>query len=182
MAHKSLKSNKPAPRTIAPSQLKKMVRIEHISAQVIPCTARQSFVACGMSVEAGEKYFLVQSDRFPGYAYIVRWNETSAQYDCSCGNPRCTAHTKHVSTYVHMHPATPAKKEVLPCSVEWYAARREEEKAKEAARIAEKALVAQIQSEFASVVVDTIAASINAQFGKSVVRRGIFLLSQKEAA
>jgi hypothetical protein len=106
MAHKSLKSNNPAPRTIAPSQLKKMVRIEHISSSVIPCTARQSFVACGMSVVAGEKYFLVQSDRYQGYAYIVRWNEAFAQYDCSCGNPRCSAHTKHVSAYVHAHPVT----------------------------------------------------------------------------
>ena len=188
----SVRSLKVSPRTIAPSQLKKMVKIEYISAQVIPCTARQSFVACGMSVEAGEKYFLVQASRFPGYAYIVTWNEASAQYDCSCGNPRCTAHTAPVSVYVHAHapidkPATeevarPAA-EVAPVEKEtpreqYARERREYEEMKR-----QQAEQEELQRAFATVYVDSVVAQINARMSKPMLRRGILLLpAYKEVA
>jgi hypothetical protein len=84
------------PRSIAPSQLRKMVKISSITSQVIPCTARVDMVAAGMNVVAGEKFFLVQSDRFPGYAYVVTFNNATAKYVCSCGNPVCTAHVNPV--------------------------------------------------------------------------------------
>ena len=183
MSHKSLKSSNPAPRTIAPSQLRKMVRVEHISAQVIPRTARQDFTACGMSVKAGEKYFLVAASRFPGYAYIVTWNESGID-GCACGKPGNCDHRIAAAQYTRTHVKAvkvPARKDI-PGTVEWYADQSNQYEAAREAKRAEKALVAEIKSEFASVVVDSIAASINAQFGKSVVRRGIFLLSQKEAA
>ncbi len=182
MSHKSLKSNNPAPRTIPPSQLKKMYPVQHISL-VVCYTARQDIECAGMKIATGEKFLLVQASRFPGFAYVVRWNVDGIG-ECSCGRPGGCDHRMHAAEYTRNRVkavATPEKKNVRG-TAEWYVDQHKQyEDARQAVR-AEKALVAEIRSEFASVVVDEIAAKINAQFSGTVVRRGIFLLAQKEVA
>jgi len=182
MSHKSLKSINPAPRSIAPSQLKKMYPVQHISL-VVCYTARQDIECAGMKIATGEKFLLVQASRFPGYAYVVRWSVDGIG-ECSCGRPGGCDHRTHAAEYTRNRVktvVTPEKKDIRG-TVEWYADQSAKYEAARQAVRDEEALVAEIKSEFASVVVDAIAAKINAEFSKTVVRRGIFLLAQQEVA
>lgn len=153
----------------SPSQAKKMVQVDSAEKVIVQGDA-----------------ILVQSCRFIGWAYTVNFDYARAQYVCSCGNPKCSEHVGVVKEYTAAQhaaqlAAAPAQKDVRG-SAEWYADQFKQcEDVRQVVRD-EKVLVAQTESERASVVVDAITAKINAQFGKVVVRRGIVALSQKEAA
>lgn len=82
-----------AQRGMAPSQRAKMVRIEGITTQVFPSTARVDFRKNTVSVKAGERFMCVQSARFAGWFYIVRWTDAGID-GCSCGKPNGCVHTR----------------------------------------------------------------------------------------
>jgi hypothetical protein len=84
-----------------PSQARKMIKVEGVSAQVMRTIAYQDAVLGSLKIEAYQTVYLVESDRFPGYRYAVIWDGVSS-YKCSCGKPRCTAHTRPVSAFVHV--------------------------------------------------------------------------------
>jgi len=84
-----------------PSQARKMIKVEGVASHVMRTIAYQDSTLGSLHIEACQTVYLVESERFPGYRYAVIWNETSNAYECSCGNPRCTAHTRPVSAFVH---------------------------------------------------------------------------------
>jgi hypothetical protein len=100
---------------MAPSQQKKMVRVEGITALVFTSTVREDFEKNGLQFMAGEdRVIFVQSARFTGWYYLVRWTQDGIDY-CSCGKPNGCEHTRaacaftaqrHVEQEVRVERAT----------------------------------------------------------------------------
>jgi hypothetical protein len=99
---------------MAPSQRAKMVRIEGITAPVFTSTVREDFVKGGLSFMVGEdRIIFVQSARFTGWYYLVRWSTDGIDY-CTCGKPNGCVHTRAacVFTATYRAPVRP----VVACS------------------------------------------------------------------
>jgi hypothetical protein len=84
------------------SMRRRTVLVEHVSADIIPCSAREDFVITDedkdgheitvLSVKAGQRFFLVRSSRFENRFYVVAWQERETiGWTCSCG----AAHKSH---------------------------------------------------------------------------------------
>ena len=71
---------------------------ESLNVEVIRCVAQQDFVKGNVVVKAGQRFFLVQSERFAHYYYVVAWNSSRNCYQCSCG-ANCQGH-KHIEKAV----------------------------------------------------------------------------------
>ncbi len=108
-------------RTMAPSQKAKMEKIEGITSQIIVCTAREDISKNGVQVHAGEKFLLVQSDRFVGWYYLVSWTDTGIG-DCTCGKPFVCEHTIAACDYTRNYRAiAPVVVMVTPEEVQQHA-------------------------------------------------------------
>ncbi len=80
-------------RTMAPSQQRKMVKMG-ITSAVFPSTVRKDFTKNGLQFMATEdRIIFVQSKKFPGWFYLVRWTRDGID-ECTCGKPHGCEHTR----------------------------------------------------------------------------------------
>jgi len=77
-------------------QVESTVLIEGITKKIVACTANKDFQIGNSQVKAGEKFFLVASERRENRYYVVHFNSLRAQYQCSCG-ANCKSH-EHITT------------------------------------------------------------------------------------
>ncbi len=112
-----------------------MVRIDWTDAKVVRTEARQDFMLQGATVKilhgeytplhdapvhvkAGQVLYFVQSDGFPGYYYVLNYNEARFAFTCSCPKSyhfhKICGHSQHALAFVgsryarenaHRHPA-----------------------------------------------------------------------------
>src|SRR2546421_1834839 len=87
------KSKKTAKAT---PQVESTVFISGTTAKLIPCTANKDFQVGNSQVKAGEKFFLIKSERRENRYYVVHFDADRNTYQCSCGAGAC--HHEHVST------------------------------------------------------------------------------------
>jgi hypothetical protein len=101
-------SKRTARKAVAP-QIEATVLIEGTTAKIIPCTAKKDFQVGNSQVKAGEKFYLVRSERREDRYYVVHYNGTRNAYQCSCGCNMCEhEHLKTVREYVMSHVVAPA--------------------------------------------------------------------------
>jgi hypothetical protein len=104
-------SKRTARKAVAP-QMEATVLIEGTTAKIIPCTAKKDFQVGNSQVKAGEKFYLVRSERRENRYYVVHYNGTRNAYQCSCGCNMCEhEHLKTTREYVMSHVIAPAAAE-----------------------------------------------------------------------
>src|SRR2546429_579536 len=110
------KSKKTAKAT---PQVESTVFISGTTAKLIPCTARQDFQVGNSQVKAGEKFFLIKSERRENRYYVTHFNADLNTYQCSCGANCCEhEHLKTAREHVMNKVVIPAKSSALvPMSV-----------------------------------------------------------------
>lgn len=106
---------------------KRTILVEHVNADIIPCTAKQDFNVTDddkdgnevvvLSVKAGQRFFLVKSSRFENRYYVVAWAEAQTiGWACSCGAcQRPHSHLKKISAVVRARLAKIAAAKVAEC-------------------------------------------------------------------
>ena|SRR2546429_2427003 len=112
---KSKRAAKAAP------QIESTVYISGTAAKIIPCTANKDFQVGNSQVKAGEKFYLVRSERRAGRYYVTHFCEARNAYACSCGAHTCEhEHLKTVREHVMNKVVIPAKsssQEIVPMSI-----------------------------------------------------------------
>jgi hypothetical protein len=88
---------------MAPSQKAKKVKMG-ITAQLFPSTARVDFTKNGVQIKAGERFVCVQSARFAGWFYLVRWTDAGID-ECTCGKPGGCVHTRAACAFTATYRA-----------------------------------------------------------------------------
>ncbi|HEX3641790.1 MAG TPA: hypothetical protein VHV10_10905 [Ktedonobacteraceae bacterium] len=93
-------------------QVEATVLIEGTTAKIIPCTAKADFQVGNSQIKAGEKFYLVRSERRENRYYVVHYSSTRNTYQCSCGANMCDHdHLKTVRDHVMSHVVAPAAAE-----------------------------------------------------------------------
>ena len=90
-----------ARQPLAPASpvLKQSILDETITTSVVSRIAEEPLYRGGVSVAAGEHYYLVESPKFAHRFYITKWNGTS--YECSSEDPNTKAYcAEQVKTYL----------------------------------------------------------------------------------
>lgn len=96
----------------AAPQVESTVYISGTTAKIIPCTAKADFQVGNSQIKAGEKFYLVRSERRENRYYVVHYNGTRNAYQCSCGCNMCEhEHLSTVRAYVMANVVAPAKAE-----------------------------------------------------------------------
>lgn len=121
------------------------VLVEGIHTDVISCKAREDFTKGQVSVKAGQRFFLIRSDRDSSRFYVVGWNEERTGWQCTCG-AGCKKHS-HVNKASEKVKANVAKEK-----------QNAREQALAAARAASDVLLAQIDQEVQAQVAAEQAA------------------------
>lgn len=133
--------------------------VEGISKKVIKCKARQGFTLGHASVQKGETFFLVRSERRENRYYIVKFNDGRHCYQCSCGCGTCEhEHLRAVREYVMVKVVVPAKgTEATPMTVPATVAEVKARKASVASIIAAKVAEAEKLATTGMVTNETAA-------------------------
>lgn len=80
----TMTSHRRPTRALLP-QVETTMLIEGITKPIIECKARKAFSLGYVTLNAGEAFFLVRSDRRENRYYIVKYNDGHCRYQCSCG-------------------------------------------------------------------------------------------------
>lgn len=82
------------------------ILVENISSPMVKCTARETFTVGGVTVKAGEQFFLVQSSSDTNRYYVVAF--IAHTWTCSCGaGAKTHAHNKVVKAWIIEHVVKP---------------------------------------------------------------------------
>ncbi|HEX3641355.1 MAG TPA: hypothetical protein VHV10_08700 [Ktedonobacteraceae bacterium] len=112
-------------------QVEATVLIEGTTAKIIPCTAKADFQVGNSQIKAGEKFYLVRSERRENRYYVVHYSSTRNAYQCSCGANMCEH--EHVRTVREHVMSTVVAPESSPITVP--ATSAEVRKARKAAKV-----------------------------------------------